>query len=105
MATAIWFSRAECIAGPYARRGGPASAKPPKPALGPAVGNLTQRGSDDAVLVGVGRGRSTRGNAELREDVAHMPVHGPHAEDKFCGDRLVRRPGRELAQHLELAIG
>ena len=53
----------------------------------------------------VGRGRRSGGDAELRVQVAHVPVDGPDADDQICGDPPVRLPGAEQAQHLQLALG
>src|SRR5215211_420279 len=63
------------------------------------------RRSDQAVLMRVGRGRRSGGDAELRVQVAHVPVDGPDADDQICGDPPVRLPGAEQAQHLQLALG
>ena len=68
------------------------------------MGDFAYSGSDEPVLVRIGGGRRTRGDAELGEDVAHVPVHRPHAEDELGGDRFVRVPGCEMAQHYELAL-
>src|SRR5215217_96329 len=58
--------------------------------------------SDEPVFVRVSRGRSARGQAQLGEDVAHVPVHRPLAEDQLGGDRLVGLTGGDQAQHLML---
>src|ERR687897_1933552 len=58
--------------------------------------------SDEPVLVSVGRGRGARGQAQLGEDVAHVPVHRPLAKDQLGGDRFVGLTGGDQAQHLML---
>ena len=59
-------------------------------ALSSAVRNFTHLAcSDELVLVRVGRGRSARGYTQFGEDVAHVPFHGPVAENQLRGDGLV----------------
>src|SRR5215213_3083752 len=58
--------------------------------------------SDEPVLVRVGCGRGARGQAQLSEDVAHVPVYRPLAKDQLGGDRLVGLAGGDQAQHLML---
>ena len=69
------------------------------------MGDFTQRRSEQSVLVGGGGGRGARGDAELGEDVAHVPVDGALAEHERGGDRLVGLAGGDQAQDLELALG
>src|SRR5687767_725971 len=58
---------------------------------------------NQAVLVGVCRGRRARRNVELREDVAHVPVDRLLAQEQLFRDRLVGLAAGDEAQHLELA--
>lgn len=39
------------------------------------------------------------GDAEPSQDVAHVPIDRPLAEDEPGGDLLVRLPGRDQAKH------
>ena len=74
-----------------------ASDERPNFALGSAwVIRPTWRSQTSPVLVGVGRRRRARGDADLGEDVAHVPVHRALAEHELGGDRLVAR-GRRRA--------
>src|SRR5215208_736323 len=58
--------------------------------------------SDEPVLVRVGCGRGARGQAQLGEDIAHVPVYRPLAKDQLGGDHLVGLTGGDQAQHLML---
>src|SRR5215213_2643515 len=58
--------------------------------------------SDEPVLVRVGCGRGARGQAQLGEDVAHVPVDRPLAKNQLGGDRLIGLAGGDQAQHLML---
>src|SRR4051812_30668516 len=99
MITVSWRSE-EVMARPYGRAGPATSGEPPNRA-GRGMGDLTH--SQQAVLVGVGGGRGARGDAQLGEDVAHVAVDRPLAEDERGGDRAVGLPGGDAAQDLELA--
>jgi hypothetical protein len=71
-------------------------------AHGPWVISPTRFRRADARVLGGGLG--AQGDAELAEDVAHVAIHSPHAEDELRDDRLVGLAGDEVAQHLELAL-
>ena len=80
---------------PATLRRAPAPHRRNHPTSARAAWVVRSGSSDDAVLVRVGGGRGARGDAELGEDVAHVAVHGPHAEHELGGDRLVGlRPRR-----------
>ena len=59
--------------------------------------------SEQVLLVRVRGRRCARGDAELRVDVADMPVDSPFAQDELGCNCPVRPAGRDQAQHLELA--
>src|SRR4029453_83423 len=85
----------------WTRRARTASDEPPN-LLTSGVGTSTHtRASDEVVLIGVRGGRGASGNAQLREDVAHVPVDRPIAEHELGGDRPVRRASGDEAQHLQ----
>ena len=78
-----------------------ARARPHRPNLpsssDPAHGAFAPCATDDAVLVGVGRGRGARRHAELREDVLQMPADGVLADDERGRDLTIRHAGRRRA--------
>src|SRR3954453_5919783 len=59
----------------------------------------------EAVLVGVGRGRSPARHAELAEDVLDMPANRVRADPERLGDLLVRLTGSEVDENVTLAFG
>ncbi len=59
-------------------------------------GGLVDRGDDRLHL---------RMHAELREDVADVPVDGLLADGESEGNFLVRLAAREQAQDIDLAVG
>ena len=54
------------------------------------------------MLVGVGRRRRARRDAELGEDVAHVASYGPLAEEQLGGDGAVRLARRDEAEDFHL---
>ena len=54
------------------------------------------------VLVRVGGGARPGRNAELREDVAHVPRHGLFADEELGGNGAVRLARSDKANHLGL---
>src|SRR5919198_1805756 len=76
----------------------------------PAGGDLHARHA--RVLVGIGgepvvervqHGLGARADPELVEDVAQVALDRARADPQLLGDLLVRQPGREQAQHRQLA--
>ena len=61
--------------------------------------------SEEVGLVGERGRRRTRGDAQLGEDVAHVPVDRPLAETQLHADRAVGQTLRDEPEHLELAAG
>ena len=59
--------------------------------------------SEQLVVVGVGGGGGPRRNVELVEDVAHVPVDRPLAQEQLGRDGLVGLAGGDQAKHLKLA--
>ena len=57
------------------------------------------------MLVGEGRHGDPRRHAELGENVGHVPVYGPLAEEQRGCDLAVAPPGRHQLEHLDLALG
>src|SRR5437867_4017507 len=86
-------------------RADPASEEPPNLPPQAAWVLPPTRGSDEVVLVGVRGGRGARGDPQLREDVAHVPVYRPLAEHELAGDGPVRRAPGDETKHLQLALG
>ena len=62
-----------------------------------------RRTRPEAVLVRVRRRRRAAREAALREDVAHVAGHRLLADAERAGDRAVRLPRRDEAEHLDLA--
>jgi len=60
------------------------------------------RTSGETVLECERSGRGSRRNAELAEDVLHVPGDGVLADHKRCGDLLVALPRGDQAKHLQL---
>ena len=54
----------------------------------------------EAMLVREGRRSRTGGHTQLLQDVAHVAVHGPLADNQLGCDRLVRLARGDQAQHL-----
>jgi hypothetical protein len=76
-------------------------------ALGNGVGDFPHAasfdGSDELVLVGEGRRRGSRGDIELGEDVADVPIDCLLAQGKLARNGLVGFAGRDPAKDLEFA--
>ena len=58
-------------------------------------------GQTSLCCVGEGRGRGARGDVELGEDIAHVPVDRLLAQGQLAGDGLVRLAGGDQAQDLQ----
>src|SRR5688572_6404386 len=68
----------------------------PQPASG-EVEQLLAHGVHDGLHAGV--------ELQLLQDVADVVLDGVLADDQLAGDLAVVHPGRDVAQHLELALG
>ena len=60
---------------------------------------------DEVVIVGVGGGSTSRSDAKLGEDVAHVARHCLLADDELVGDSPVGFAPGEVAKDLQLALG
>jgi hypothetical protein len=60
---------------------------------------------DEVVVIGVGGGGASRGDAEFGEDVADVAGDGLFADDEFLRDSPVGLASGEEEQDLQFALG
>src|SRR6266496_1381517 len=84
----------------------------PATAMAPATARSSQgirlrgaSGVEEAEAVRLGGRLAAAGHAQLAEDVRHVDAGRLGRDEKLAGDLPVAAPGRDQAEHLELALG
>src|SRR5690349_16780951 len=85
-------------------------ARGPGTALGSPVGPRAPGlrgagGVEEAEAVRLGGRLATAGHAQLAQDVRHVDAGRLGRDEQLAGDLPVAAPGRDQAEHLELAFG
>src|ERR1700748_3170877 len=70
-----------------------------------APGSRDAGGVEEAEAVRLGGGFAAAGHAQLAQDVGHVDAGRLGRDEQLAGDLPVAAPGRDQAEHLELAFG